>query len=62
MYMSLYLSGCSSIPQVHNAELYLDDVRKASGLDLPEITSDRCLVAHWTTLPIRGTRLGKGKI
>lgn len=35
------LSGCSSIPQVHNAESGLDDVRKAFGLDLPEITSDR---------------------
>ncbi len=60
--MSLCLSGCSSIPQVHNAELYLDDVRKASGLDLPETTSDRCLIAHWTALPIQGARVGKGRI
>ena len=35
------LSGCSWIPQVHNADSGLDDVRKAFGLDLPEITSDR---------------------
>lgn len=46
--------------QVHNAGPDSGNIRKAFVLDLPEITSDRCLFAYWTAVPIQIIENGKG--
>lgn len=33
----------------------------ASGLDLPEITSDNCLIAHWTAATVQVVSVGQRK-
>ena len=47
---------------MHHAGPDWGDMRVASGLDLPEITSEHCLFAHWAAEPIRNLRDGQRKL
>ena len=52
------LGGCSTI---HNAGPDRGAMRMAAGLDLPEITSENCLIAHRTAATVQVVSVGQRK-
>lgn len=46
---------------MHSAGPDRGEMRMASGLDLPEITSENCLIAHWTDVTIEAVSVGQRK-